>query len=118
LTLNCKEWKERVLRCVNSHCGATFANILQEMGANTSGDAELTHPVHRNLVLWNGLDAGLAAAIKELLDERRIVYERTLSIVYIMDGRILPLPEAGEEKEYPVPHWLPVALYAVRGGTQ
>ena len=106
-----KEWKEKVLQCVSSHWGATFANLMQEMGVDTSGDVELTHPVYKTLILWNGLDAGLAAAITELLEDKEIVFERTLSLVYVMDGCVMSLPEAREEREYPVPHWFPVALY-------
>ena len=112
-TMEIEEWKELVLQCVRSHVGATFANLMQDIGEDAEGEYDLFVPGCANLVMWGGLDKGLCDAIAELHREKRIRFEPDSAYLYAMDGRILPLPVAYVPKDYPDPHWCPVLIYPV-----
>lgn len=108
--MNKKEWKTKVLKCVNSHCGASFVNLIEEIGSNAKGEYEIVVPQSRNLILWTGLSKELIDTLSALKDKKVIRFRPVSSMVYVMDGQTLSYPVAYEAKDYPVPHWCPVVV--------
>lgn len=104
------EWKEKVLRSLNLDKGNTFAKLSKDMGEEGKGNSELLFPGCDNLVLWCGMDRGLAMAIAELYKERAISYCPCKEKEYHREWTILTMPVAYEPKDYAFSHWCPVLI--------
>jgi hypothetical protein len=69
--------------------------------------------LRRNLFLWLNLQPAGVGVLHELRVADRIIYQPfpdLLSFIAATNGGFLRLPLARDVRDYPKPHWLPVAI--------
>jgi hypothetical protein len=101
---------ERIVETVKTiGGGVTFAEIVNAIGEEASGDRQLGWP-DLNLVLWSGVSEDFIKAFT--LAKPHIYPVPTQFLVYAMDGMFLDMPVAKHlTKPYKKPHWLPVVFW-------
>ena len=88
----------------------SFAELARLEGF--PGDQELifTAAGASNIVLWAGLSAEAADALKVLLEAGERHFRPTSAPVYLCDGTMLRYPLAKRTMLYKTPHWCPCVL--------
>ena len=93
--------------------GVTFAEIVNAIGEDASGNRQLGWP-DLNLVLWSGVSEDFMKAFA--LAKPQIYPVPSQFLVYAMDGMFLDMPIAKQvNKPYKKPHWLPVVFWLRSG---
>jgi hypothetical protein len=108
-----------VVDLVERRPGASFPEIqrvLDKSGHDVTGD--VVYGMEGNLIFWAGLSDGLAGALMDAEESKRIhmhlLHTTTeASIVYSADGVVPDLAIAirPPAKGYKEPHWVPVVFY-------
>jgi hypothetical protein len=63
-----------------------------------------------NMVIWLGVSDVAIAAINKLKADGRVIAKPAPVLVYAIDGAMLTMPLAKQNRAYRKPHWLPVVL--------
>jgi hypothetical protein len=101
---------ERIDRFVRERGHVTFVE-LERTFPEIKGDLAITFR-YENVILWNGVNALFNDAVNELIAAKRVfMWPAVGSICYIIDGKVLTLPEARSIRPYKQPHWLKVTLH-------
>ena len=96
--------EERIMKyLLKDH--VTFAEIEDTFG---SGDCALVFG--DNMIIWPNLPEEVFKCITSLWDKRKVLFQPTQIITYLVDGRALDLPIAKRDINYKHPHWLPVVI--------
>lgn len=101
-----KRIKIGIMQMVEERVGVSFVELWEIEG--TRGPIQMDLRV--NLTVMAGLSRFAVEAIKDLLDERRIIIKTCSLLVYYVDGALLSMPIAKKIRDYKVPHWLPSTL--------
>jgi len=90
-------------------------NHLTKRGLPAAGDHAMELTNCPNVFLWIGLSPELLAAIKLVLDSRRLFIHPASVFSYFVDGRVLTWPIAKSKRKggYTKPRWLPVCFRTV-----
>jgi len=86
----------------------SFAELSNHI-VGFDGDGEI-YQESANIVFWSGISWDGYQALKELLDEDKILVHPCDSIVYFIDGLVPNLPVLKQARKYKKPHWLPVTI--------
>jgi hypothetical protein len=65
---------------------------------------------YKNLVIWGEVSKQFCEIVQQALATEKIVPTPSPMLVYMFDGRVLPLPIAQRFMEYKEPHWIPIVL--------
>lgn len=98
--------KNEIEKMIKDRDYVTFRELMQIEGF--TGDQDVWHPEHANLILWTRVSVAAAAAIRELLQEKRVVLAPARPFSYAIDGGGLRLPIAKRIMDYKKPRWLPM----------
>ena len=101
--------KDRVLEYIGSTDYVSFAELANRFGDHFKGGEHCIELRH-NLVLWAGMSAEAATAMRELLNDKEIAAQPSSMWVYLADGSALTFPIAKRVRTYTKPHWAPVTL--------
>jgi hypothetical protein len=106
---------ERILEIIRQRGGATFVELIDELGSEARGDGVLPLPKAPNIILWAGVSDKFTAALNLVKD--RLVPEPCNQLVYLFDGDVLDLPPfeykyVGTDTEC----WVPVQLVLRKEG--
>jgi hypothetical protein len=112
--LDVESMKDRVMNFVNDMGGGvSFAEIQQEI-PGTHGEVE-TGILEKNIIFWQGVSPSLSEAIRELVQEDKLLEMRpTNELTYLIDGRLLNLPIAKQNRKYVSKRWLPVTFHLLK----
>jgi len=97
--------KERVYEYLKLG-GVTFVEIT-----GAFGKGEYAYCVDEHIVCGWNLTEEVADAIKELYDEKKILFYPTNMMTYVIDGAALRLPIAKTARHYKRDHWFPVVIW-------
>ncbi len=101
-----------VLGFVELYDYVTFPQLATALGGAANGDAQVWAPHDRNLVLWAGMSETFAAAVRNLLQTKRLRFESMPALAYELDDAVLQLPVAEQQVDggFEEPHSLPAVL--------
>ena len=91
--------------------GCSFVDLENRCGDEMKGDLWISAPGHPNLIIWTGVSQVFIDALFSAEMRKKIQMDPSISLIYMMDGKFLDLPEAKNgKKDYKKPHWLPVSF--------
>lgn len=106
--------KERIFKLVERNHGTTsFAEFMNGgFSEHTDGDFAIYAPNRPNTIIWPNLSSEFVKAVCALLDEKRIHFRPTTTLVYLHDGQFLRIPVVKKigKVDFKKPHWLPVVI--------
>lgn len=71
----------------------------------------ISFPSNPNVILWTGWNSEATTLLVEAIEEYQLSFKSTEKIVYMVDGKVLPMPLArGFEYPYKTEHWLPTII--------
>lgn len=101
---------------IKDHPGTTYAEIetvFDRIGFEWKGDLVQCDGANDSIVFWEDWNSEAIKVVNGLLQSGAIRKEPTHPIIYIVDGKTLPLPAAKVRRKYKKPHWLPITFSAV-----
>lgn len=106
-----------MLRYVERGGSTTFVELEHAcamIGFATSGDLAIHLAETPNVVLWANVNDQFCHAWEQFQASGRVEWRRTISLTYLVDGRVLCLPIAIRPPKagYREPHWLPLVYRA------
>lgn len=100
--------KNEIFKLIQERGHVSFAELSDEI-SGFNGDLAMTH--NENTVLWAEMSKEAITAIRELVDEKKIVGNRSSVLVYFNDGKALNFPIAKQiGHKYKKLHWLPMTF--------
>jgi len=108
--------KQRILDLVRERRHVSFAELERFLGADMTGDGQLTLGGNDSVVLWSGVNDAFAGAVSDLLQSGVVKLVPTSWLTYAADGAMLGLPLVKGRYHYRRPHWLPAVLDVGDGG--
>jgi hypothetical protein len=88
----------------------TFAELMRLEGFAGDQELVLTAAATSNIVLWAGLSAEAADALKVLLEAGECHFRPTSPLTYLCDGMMLKYPLVKRSRHYKTAHWAPCVL--------
>ena len=103
-----EEMSERIVEFVAHRSGASFPEIIGELGPEAEGDLQWS--IAPNTILWVGLSEKFVKAFQ--LAKPIVRPHPADPLVYLMDGAALQLPIAKRIRKegYKREHWFPVVF--------
>jgi hypothetical protein len=91
--------------------------LCKQLGVDHRGNmALMLGDPEANVVLWAGMSDAFFLSIRSLIERRQIFVWPSMSLVYIIDGKLLDLPTVRAKrpkKRYSRPTWLPTVLRCI-----
>jgi len=115
--------EERIYWFINSKEHISFAEFHRFFGEEMEGDIFLElggdNGKKMNCYAWMGMNKTFVDTIKAMIDKEYIFLNPSVFLVYLFDGKLLPLPLAKRvpKNGYKEPHWVPVVFTTFRQST-
>lgn len=109
------DMKNEILAYIKGKGNVSFAELSKDIdGFNGDMQMRISEEAPSgpkgNVILWTGISAAAAAAIVDLIAEKKICSITTNWLTYLADGTALSLPLVKGNYHYKKPHWLPVVF--------
>jgi len=101
---------------VRKYDHVSFAELPGKLGRDDlDGDCAVFPDGRPNTIIWHSMSAEYAAAVIELMRDKRVYAHPGSSLLYFIDGAVpsMPMAKRPGKGDYKKPHWLPVTLRAV-----
>jgi len=113
-----EEIKNKMESYIHEKKGVTFIElerIMTDAGFNWEGQMGFG-VLEKNLIYWQGWNQDAIDLFNELTQEKAVETDTTAPLTYMIDGRVLTIPQATRYQKYKKPHWVPIILNPKKGG--
>ena len=101
---------EKICTLVGSYGHVSFVDFERHL-PEVIGSIQMVWS-HPNLVLWNDLTGEFIDTLSRLVEQKRVhMWPAPGSMVYVLDGKWIALPEAKSVRAYKKPRWMPVTFH-------
>lgn len=112
------EIQKDILNYIKEHEGTSFVeieNIFKKSNFDYKGDREIVSRNFKNVYYWTGWNKQAISVLTELMKSNLVNFCVASTFIYVVDGKVLLLPQATRWKNYKTPRWVPLAFNITKG---
>lgn len=104
--------RDAILKMLADRPGASFAELCRDL-PGFAGEFAMPSKFE-NVVLWDGVSGEAIDTLAELNRQRKVHYQVTTVMTYMLDGAVPGISVAKKLRAYKSLRWLPVTVHLVK----